>query len=160
MVGIQELMVPLKRCLNCIIQHVCGSGRLAPISKKLTDPEGTEQMRVAPFADSLENVAHLAPFNRELMFVVDVLVGTAAATAKIRALRCDPMQGAFFNFHQLRFGELLFFAQDLGGNCFALNCIRNKDSLPLFPADAFSAKGKVLDFQIDNAHGKNKASNC
>src|SRR5262249_16356639 len=41
---------------------------------------------VLQLADSLERVAHLSPFNRKLMFVIDVLVCAAAASAEIRAL--------------------------------------------------------------------------
>ena len=94
------------------------------------------------------------------MFVVHVLVGTPAATAKIGALRCDATRGAFLNFNQLRIGELFFLAQDLSGNRFTLDCIRNKDSFPLFPADPFPAKGNVLNFQIDNAHMKISTSDA
>ena len=97
-------------------------------------------------------VAHLAPFNRELMFVVDVLVCASAAMAKIRALRCDAMRGVFLNFHQLRLGELFFFAHDLRRNEFALNGVRNEDSLPLLASDPFSAESNIFDFQIDYAH--------
>src|SRR5262249_27709474 len=42
---------------------------------------------ICEFADPPENIAHLARFNRQLMFVVDVLVGASAATAKIGTLR-------------------------------------------------------------------------
>jgi hypothetical protein len=81
-----------------------------------------------------------------------VLVCASAAMAKIRALRCDAMRGAFLNFHQLRPGELFFFAHDLGRNEFALNGVRNEDSLPMLASDPFSTESDVFDFQINNAH--------
>src|SRR5437773_4103098 len=86
------------------------------------------------------------------MFVVDVLVCASAAAAKIGALRCDAMWGAFLNFYQLRLGELFFFAHDLRRNEFGLNGVRNEDSLPLLASDPFPAEGNVFDFQINNAH--------
>ncbi len=39
------------------------------------------------FANALQNIAHLPPFDSELMFVIDVLIRAATASAKIRALR-------------------------------------------------------------------------
>jgi hypothetical protein len=48
-IGIHELVVFLEGCLGRIIQHIRRSGWLAPGSKELTDPQGTEQMRVASF---------------------------------------------------------------------------------------------------------------
>src|SRR6266481_69605 len=86
------------------------------------------------------------------MFVVDVLVRASAAAAKIGALRCDAMRGAFLNFHQLRLGELFFLAHDLGRNEFALNGVRNEDGLALLTSDPFSAESNVFDFQINNPH--------
>src|SRR5437667_6381748 len=86
------------------------------------------------------------------MFVVDVLVCASAAAAKIGALRCDAMRGAFLNFYQLRLGELFFLTHDLRRNEFALNGVRNEDSLPLLASDPFSAEGNVFDSQIDDAH--------
>src|SRR5215831_6755869 len=94
------------------------------------------------------------------MFVVDVLVCAPAALAKIRALRCNAERRAFLDFYQPRLGKLFFLAQDLSGNCFTLDRIRNKDSFPFFPADAFPAEGNVFDFQIDNAHMKISTSNA
>src|SRR5262245_5246657 len=67
-------------------------------------------------ADSLENIAHLPPFNRQLMFIVDVLICAPAATAKIGTLWADAIRRAFFNLHQLRLGELFFLAHDLRRN--------------------------------------------
>src|SRR5438552_5133453 len=86
------------------------------------------------------------------MFVVNLLVHAAAAAAKIGALRCDAMRGAFLNFHQLRLGKLFFLAHDLRRNEFGLNGVRNEDSLPLLASDPFPAEGNVFDFQINNAH--------
>src|SRR5947209_4366975 len=47
---------------------------------------------IAESANTLQNVADLAPFDRELMFVVDVLISTTAATAKVWAFRRNAMQ--------------------------------------------------------------------
>src|SRR6059036_3999742 len=103
-------------------------------------------------ADPLENIAHLAPFNGQLMFVGDVLVCASAATAEIGAFWCNTMWRTFPNFHQFRLGKLLFLAHDLSGNQFTLNRIWNEDSLPLLSSDTFPAKSDVFNFQIDNAH--------
>src|SRR5262245_62285391 len=43
--------------------------------------------KVLQSADSLEGIPHLSPFNRKLMFVVDVLISAAAASSEIAALR-------------------------------------------------------------------------
>ncbi len=68
------------------------------------------------FADSLERIPHLSPFDRELMFVTDVLVGTATASAEIGALWCNAIRRTLFNFDQVRFSELFLFAHDFGRN--------------------------------------------
>ena len=101
------------------------------------------------FADSLERVAHLSPFNRELMFVIDVLIRAAAASTEIWALWRDAIRRTLLNFDQICFGELLLFPDDFGGNQFALNGVRNENGFALFPSDAFSAERDVLNFQIN-----------
>ena len=116
------------------------------ISVRFRRRDDRSQRNISKLADSLKNVAHLPPFNRQLMFVVYVLVSASAALAKIRALRCDAMRGAFLNFHQLRLGELLFLAHDLSGNQFALDRVWNEDSLPLLTSDSFPAKSDVFNF--------------
>ena len=73
---------------------------------------------ILQFADSLERVAQLSPFNRELMFVIDMLIRAAAASTEIRALWRDAIRRTLLNFNQLCFGELLFFPDDFGGNQF------------------------------------------
>ena len=104
------------------------------------------QRKIFELADSLENIAHLPPFDRQLMFVVNVLVRAPAAMAKIGALWPDTMRRAFLDFHELRLSELFFFPHDLRRNQFALNGVRNEDSLPLLAADPFSAESEVFDF--------------
>src|SRR6266536_4388423 len=47
---------------------------------------------ILEFTDALQNVANLAPFDRKLMLVVDVLIRTAAAAAKVWARRSDAMR--------------------------------------------------------------------
>src|SRR5918996_3546251 len=48
--------------------------------------------KLLQFADSLECVTHLSPFNRKLMLVIDVLIRAAAAPAEIRALWRDAIR--------------------------------------------------------------------
>src|SRR6266699_4323336 len=69
---------------------------------------------VLEFADSLQSVTHLSPFNRELMFVANVLVSASSAAAEVGTLRFNTIWGPLLYFDQLRFGELLFLAHDLG----------------------------------------------
>src|SRR5581483_119487 len=110
------------------------------------------QRNIFEFADSSKNIAHLPPFYRQLMLVVDVLVCASAATAKIGTFRADPVRRAFFYFHEFRLGESLFLVHDLSGNQLGLDRIRDEDSLSLFAADAFPAESNVFNSQIDNAH--------
>jgi hypothetical protein len=107
---------------------------------------------ILQFADSLERVAHLSPFNRKLMLVIDMLIRAATASAEIRALWRDAIRRTLLNFNQICFGELLLFPHDFGGNQFALNGVRNKNGFALFPSDAFSAERDVLNFQINKSH--------
>src|SRR5258708_25107771 len=107
---------------------------------------------ILQFADSLERVAHLSPFNRKLMLVIDMLIRAATASAEIRALWRDAIRRTLPNLSQIRFGELLLFPHDFGGNQFALNGVRNKNGFALFPSDAFSAEPDVLNFQINKSH--------
>src|SRR4029450_12381586 len=95
------------------------------------------QRNIFKLPDSVEDVAYLVPFNRELMFVVDVLECTSAAMAKRRAPRWGAMQGVFLNLHQLRLGELFFLAHDLRRNEFALNGVRNENGRPSLPSTPF-----------------------
>src|SRR5438876_3600693 len=101
---------------------------------------------ILEFADPLERIAHLSPFNRQLMFVRDVLVSAAAAPAEIGTLRLYAMRRTFLDLDQFRFGELLFLPHDFGRNELALNSVRNKDGLALFSGDAFSAESNIFDF--------------
>src|SRR4030095_9175068 len=103
-------------------------------------------------ADSLERFAHLSPFNRKLMLVIDMLIRAATASAEIRALWRDAIRRTLLNFNQICFGELLLFPHDFGGNQFALNSVRNKNRFALFPSAAFSAERNVLNFQINKSH--------
>src|SRR6266853_2075241 len=101
---------------------------------------------VLEFADPLNRVTNLPPFDRKLMFVADVLVSASAASAEIRALRFDTIRGGLLHLDEFRFGKLLFLAHDLGRDQLALDSVRNKDGLALFSGDAFSAEGYVFDF--------------
>src|SRR6476620_11311107 len=106
---------------------------------------------ILQFADSLERVAQLSPFNRELVFVIDILIPAAAASAEIRADCGDAIKRTPLQINQICFGELLLFADDFSGNRFALNGVRNKNSFALFPSDAFPSERNVLNFQLDGA---------
>src|SRR5882724_10223188 len=50
---------------------------------------------VFEFSDALQNIAHLPPFNRKLMFVVDMLISASAATAKVRTWWLNTIGGGF-----------------------------------------------------------------
>ena len=53
---------------------------------------------VLEFADSLERITNLSPFDRKLMFVADVLVSASTAPAEIRTLRCYAIRRALLYF--------------------------------------------------------------
>src|SRR4029077_19735604 len=65
------------------------------------------------FSDSFQNVADLAPFDRELMFVIDVLVGAAAAATEVGTLRFGAVRRSCPNIDNLPLGELFFFPKIL-----------------------------------------------
>src|SRR5436190_1137753 len=115
---------------------------------------------VFDFADSLESVANLSPFDRKLMFVANVLVSASPAPAEVGTLWFHTIRRVLLYFDQLRFGELLFLAHDLGGNDLAFDGVRNEHGLPLLASDAFPAESNVFDFQIDNAHATNSREAC
>jgi hypothetical protein len=106
---------------------------------------------VFELSDSLQEIADLTRFDFELMRVVDVLVGAAAAPTKIRTGRFDAIRRRLSNFDNLSFGKLLFLADDFRRNKFAVDGERNKDGFPIFARDAFSAKRDVFDLEIDNS---------
>src|SRR5207249_9990873 len=105
------------------------------------------------FPNSLENIAHLAPFDGKLMFVIDVLISTSAATAKVRTWRLDPIGRPLSHIDKFALGELFFLADDLRRDELALNCKRNKNGLAVVTPDSFSAERYVPDFKIDDAQG-------
>ncbi len=84
-------------------------------------------------------------FRRELVRVIHVLVGAAAATTKIRTHRLNAMHRSVFNFDRFGFGELFLLANDLDRDVFAVDDVGNENRLALFAADAFTAKGDVFD---------------
>jgi len=78
-IGILELVVFLERCLRRIIQHIRRSAYFASVSKELTDPQGTEQMRVAPFPGPFQDeyrevVMKALGVNPTTPFILDFLV--------------------------------------------------------------------------------------
>src|SRR5437899_4368351 len=98
------------------------------------------------FADSLESVTNLSPFNRKLMFVANVLISASPTPAEIGTLRFHTIRRALLYFDQLCFSELFFLAHDFGRNGLALNRVRNKDGLPVLASDAFPAESDIFDF--------------
>jgi len=104
------------------------------------------QRNVFKFADALQNVADLTPFDGELMFVSDVLIGAAPAAAEIWTRRFYAMGRTFLNIDEFRFRVLLLLADDFSRHFLAFNCVRNKDRFALLPPDAFPAKRDVFDY--------------
>ena len=80
------------------------------------------------------------------MFVIDVLISAAAAFAEIWASRLHAMRRRLTKIDKLGFGELLFFAYDLGRDDFAVDGQRNKNRLAFRAPTPFSPKSDVLDF--------------
>ena len=93
----------------------------------------------------MQKVANLAPFDGELVFVSDVLVSTAAASAKIWTRRCDAMGRAFEKIDKLGPGELFRLPYDPRGNFFAIDGERNKDSFAFLARHTFPAESDVFD---------------
>ena len=102
--------------------------------------------QILELADALQNVADLAPFDRELVLAIDVLISAAATTPEVWTLRRDAMRRAFFNIDKFCFGELFFLANDFGRDRLALDRVRNEDGFALLPSDAFPAESDVFDF--------------
>ena len=101
---------------------------------------------VSEFADALQSIAHLAPLNRKLMFVVDVLIRASAATAKVWTGWNRAVGRSFDKIDNLSFSELLFLAHDPGANPFPINGERHEDGLAPVAPDAFAAESDVFDY--------------
>src|SRR5438067_8887610 len=71
---------------------------------------------ILEFADPLERIAHLSPFDRQLMFVANVLVSAAAAPAEIVTLRLYAMRRTFLDLEQSRSCELPCLPHGCGRN--------------------------------------------
>src|SRR5215831_1644348 len=82
---------------------------------------------VFEFSNSLQRIAHLSPFNRKLMFVIDVLIRAAAASTEIWASWRDAIRGTLLNFDQVCFSKLRLVPDDFRRNKLPLNRVRNKD---------------------------------
>src|SRR6516225_3520544 len=100
---------------------------------------------ILELSGALERVTNLSPFDRQLMLVADVVVSASSASAEIRTLWFYAMLRTFLDLNQFRFSELLFLTHDFGRNDLTLNSVWNKDSLPLFSRDAFSAESDIFD---------------
>src|SRR5438270_1803231 len=109
--------------------------------------------KVPKFSDPLKKVADLTRFNRELMFVLDVLIRAAAASAEIGTRRRHPMGRFFSNLDNLRFGELFLFSSNFRGNQFAVDGVGNEDRFALVTGDSAPATGDVFALKMDCAHG-------
>ena len=96
--------------------------------------------------DSLQNIANLAPFDGELMFVIDVLVAAASAPTKVGAFRNHAMRRGLSNLDHFRVGKFLFLADDLRRYRFPINCEWDENDLPILPRHAFATKSDVYDF--------------
>src|SRR5205809_6415610 len=68
------------------------------------------------FPNSLENIAHLAPFDGKLMFIIDVLISTSATTAKVRTWRLHSIGRPLPHIDKVALGALLFLAGDFRRN--------------------------------------------
>src|SRR5207247_9780912 len=55
---------------------------------------------ILEFANSLKNIAHLSPFDCQLVFVSDVLISAAPAAAKVRAPRRNTIKCTFVNINK------------------------------------------------------------
>src|SRR5579884_1223311 len=62
------------------------------ISVLLRRRDDRSQGDVLETANSLERVTHLPPFDYQLMFIADVLIRAAPASAKIRTVRRDAIR--------------------------------------------------------------------
>jgi len=125
------------------IERVNGYSISVSVRKRRGD--GRPQRRIGDTADSSKDFTNLPRFKSELVRVIDVLVSAAAATAEVWTWRRDALRRSLDQIVQLGFGELLFLARDPRGHAFALDRVRNKNSLAIFSRDAFAAKGDILD---------------
>src|SRR5438128_7856753 len=83
------------------------------------------------------------------MFVLDVLVNTAATATEVWAARVDPMGGSSNDGLQLCFEKFLVFACHARANALAIDHVRHEDRLPLDARHSFSPKGDIGDFELD-----------
>ena len=110
------------------------------------------------FADSLEKIAHLPPFDCELMFVINVLIYTATATAEVWTWRLDAVGRRFQDIDKFCFGELLFLADNFGQHHFTLNRERDEDRLAIMAPDALPAESDIFDLQLARIHWLSSAA--
>src|SRR5262249_42889874 len=101
--------------------------------------------RILDLTDPTQSIVDLLPFNLELMLICHVFIGAAATSAKIWAGWRHAMRRSLLNLDQFGFGKLLFLAQDLRGNHFVFNDVRDKDSFPILASDPFASKSDVFD---------------
>jgi hypothetical protein len=119
-----------------------------PIAVSVFERRGDDRSHrdVFEFSDSPKNVSDLTRFDFELMRVIDVLISAAATFPEVRTMRLDSMRRTSFKIDNLRFGKLLFLANDFCRNQFTLDREWNENGLPVFARDAFPAESDVLDF--------------
>ena len=130
---------------------LCVNGDAIAIAVLFGRRDNRSHRNLFEFADSLENIARLAPFDRKLMLVADVLISASAAAAKVRTWRPDPIGRRLAHIDKFTINELFFLAHDLGRDKLTVDGVRNKNCLATFTSDTFSAECDVLDFKINNA---------
>jgi hypothetical protein len=107
------------------------------------------QRNVVQLSNSLQNIAHLSPFDGQLMIIRNVLIGAAAAFSEIGTRRDDPIRRWLQDFDDFGFGEAFLFSHNFRDDLFAVDGERNENRLSIFACDAFAAESDVMDFEFD-----------
>ena len=99
----------------------------------------------AEMSNALECVGDLSAFDFELVRIVDVLVGAAAAFSKVRAGCGDAMRRCFPHGNQCSLGKLFFPPPDARDDLLAGNRERHKHNASVMPRDTVASEGDILD---------------
>jgi hypothetical protein len=102
-------------------------------------------------SDAPQRFVNLARFDFELMLVTDVLVDATAASSEVRTFWRNAMRRRIEQFVQLGFGKMLFLANDMRRNAFAINRVRKEDRFAAFASDAFAAKGDIFNPEFQSS---------
>ena len=103
------------------------------------------QGRLAKFSDAPQRLFDLARFPVQLMLVAHVLIAASAAAPEIGTARCRALRRGCEHLDEFCFRERFLFPNDPGGDPLALDRKWNKNRLARSPANAFAAKGDVVD---------------